>query len=130
MSTCGIPSRRKQYEDGLAQLAEAEKAIAAGEAQLKDAEKQLAQGDVDLANGSAQLADGKQQLSVFEDGAALALSMLLSSIIGTTVPILFKRLGVDPAVASGPLITTVNDLVAVTAYYGLAWLLLIEVLHF
>ena len=44
--------------------------------------------------------------------------------------ILFKRLGVDPAVASGPLITTVNDLVAVTAYYGLAWLLLIEVLHF
>ena len=41
-----------------------------------------------------------------------------------------QRLGVDPAVASGPLITTVNDLVAVTAYYGLAWLLLIEVLHF
>ena len=33
----------------------------------------------------------------------------------------------DPAVASGPLITTVNDLVAVVTYYGLAWLLLIEV---
>ena len=66
----------------------------------------------------------------FCTGTALLVSMLLSSIIGTTVPILFKRLGVDPAVASGPLITTVNDLVAVTAYYGLAWLLLIEVLHF
>ena len=53
-------------------------------------------------------------------GAALALSMSLSSISGTTIPILFKGLGVDPAVASGPLITTVNDLIAVVAYYGLA----------
>lgn len=60
----------KQYEDGLVQLAEAEKAIAAGEAQLRDAEKQLAQGEVDLANGGNQLADGKKQLNVFEDGCA------------------------------------------------------------
>lgn len=53
-------------------------------------------------------------------GVALALSMSLSSISGTTIPILFKGLGVDPAVASGPLITTVNDLIAVVTYYGLA----------
>ena len=66
----------------------------------------------------------------FCTGAALLASMVLSSIAGTTIPILFKRLGVDPAVASGPLITTVNDLVAVTAYYGLAWGLLIHLLHF
>ena len=66
----------------------------------------------------------------FCTGAALLAAMLLSSIVGTIVPILFKRLGVDPAVASGPLITTVNDLVAVTAYYGLAWGLLINLLHF
>ena len=46
--------------------------------------------------------------------------MSLSSISGTTIPILFKGLGVDPAVASGPLITTVNDLIAVVTYYGLA----------
>jgi magnesium transporter len=42
---------------------------------------------------------------------------------------LFRKLGVDPAVASGPLITTVNDLVAVVTYYGLAWLLLINTLN-
>ena len=66
----------------------------------------------------------------FCTGAALLVAMLLSSIVGTIVPILFKRFGVDPAVASGPLITTVNDLVAVTAYYGLAWALLINLLHF
>lgn len=60
-------------------------------------------------------------------GLALVLSMLLSSITGTVIPIFFKAIKVDPAVASGPLITTVNDLVAVVTYYGLAWLLLIEV---
>lgn len=58
-------------------------------------------------------------------GIALALSMLLSSISGTTVPLIFKKLKIDPAVASGPLITTINDLVAVISYYGLAYLLLL-----
>lgn len=57
-------------------------------------------------------------------GIALLVSMLLSSISGTIIPILFKKLKIDPAVASGPLITTVNDLVAVVTYYGLAWLML------
>ncbi len=58
---------------------------------------------------------------------ALAVSVLLSSITGTIIPLIFKRLKIDPAVASGPLITTINDLVAVIAYYGLAWVLLINV---
>ena len=62
-------------------------------------------------------------------GIALLVAMLLSSIVGTTVPMLFKQLGVDPAVASGPLITTINDLVAVVTYYGLAWVLIINVLQ-
>lgn len=62
-------------------------------------------------------------------GAALLVSILLSSICGTAVPLAFKKMNVDPAVASGPLITTINDLVAVVSYYGLAWLLLIRMLH-
>ncbi len=61
-------------------------------------------------------------------GIALLVSIMLSSITGTVVPIIFKKLKVDPAVASGPLITTVNDLVAVVTYYGLAWILLINIL--
>ena len=65
----------------------------------------------------------------FCTGAALLVSMLLSSVAGTAIPILFKKLNIDPAVASGPLITTMNDLVAVVTYYGLAWVLLINVLH-
>lgn len=62
-------------------------------------------------------------------GIALLVSMVLSSVAGTTIPLLFKKLNIDPAVASGPLITTINDLVAVVTYYGLAWILLIQVLH-
>ncbi len=62
-------------------------------------------------------------------GIALLVAMFLSSIFGTAVPILFKKLKIDPAVASGPFITTINDLVAVITYYGLAWLLLINFLH-
>lgn len=61
-------------------------------------------------------------------GTALLVSMVLSSIAGTVIPILLKKIKIDPAVASGPLITTINDLVAVVSYYGLAWLLLINVL--
>jgi magnesium transporter len=62
-------------------------------------------------------------------GISLLLAMIVSSLVGTLVPILFNKIKVDPAVASGPLITTVNDLVAVVIYYGLAWLLLINVMH-
>ena len=62
-------------------------------------------------------------------GAALLLAMVISSAVGTCIPLFFKKIHVDPAVASGPLITTVNDLVAVISYYGLSWIFLIEMFH-
>lgn len=62
-------------------------------------------------------------------GVSLLLAMIISSLVGTLVPMFFKKIKIDPAVASGPLITTVNDLVAVVVYYGLAWVFLINVAH-
>lgn len=62
-------------------------------------------------------------------GVSLLFAMIISSLVGTLVPLFFHKLNVDPAVASGPLITTVNDLVAVVTYYGLAWIMLIQLLH-
>lgn len=62
-------------------------------------------------------------------GLSLMIAMIISSMVGTLIPMFFHKIKVDPAVASGPLITTVNDLVAVVTYYGLAWALLIHVLH-
>ncbi len=62
-------------------------------------------------------------------GFSLILAMMVSGLFGTVIPMFFKAIHVDPAVASGPLITTVNDLVAVVVYYGLTWMFLIQVLH-
>lgn len=62
-------------------------------------------------------------------GVSLLIAMLISSLVGTLVPIFFHKIKIDPAVASGPLITTINDLVAVISYYGLAWILLIKVMQ-
>lgn len=62
-------------------------------------------------------------------GAALVLAMLISGAVGTLIPLFFKKIHIDPAVASGPLITTINDLVAVISYYGLSWIFLIEMMH-
>ena len=62
-------------------------------------------------------------------GVALLLAMLISSAVGTCIPLFFKKINIDPAVASGPLITTVNDLVAVITYYGLSWLFLLKMLN-
>jgi len=59
-------------------------------------------------------------------GLALWFAMMISGFTGAAIPMCFYRLGIDPAVASGPLITTVNDLVAVVSYYGLAWALLLN----
>ncbi len=62
-------------------------------------------------------------------GLSLMVAMVISSLVGTVIPMLFHKIKVDPAVASGPLITTVNDLVAVVTYYGLVWILLLDIFH-
>ena len=62
-------------------------------------------------------------------GLSLIGAMVVSSLVGTLIPMFFKKIKVDPAVASGPLITTINDLVAIVVYYGLAMVVLIDMLH-
>ena len=62
-------------------------------------------------------------------GVSLVGAMVVSSLAGTLPPISFKKVGVDPAVASGPLITTINDLVAIVVYYGLVAVVLIDMFH-
>ena len=62
-------------------------------------------------------------------GISLIVAMVTSSFVGTIIPMFFHKIHIDPAVASGPLITTVNDLVAVITYYGLAMVFLINIFH-
>jgi magnesium transporter len=61
-------------------------------------------------------------------GFSLIVAMVISSAVGTLIPLFFNKIHVDPAVASGPLITTINDLVAVVTYYGLSWIFIIKIL--
>ena len=60
-------------------------------------------------------------------GLAMCFAMVISGFTGAAIPVCLYRLKIDPAVASGPLITTINDLVAVISYYGLAWTLLLNI---
>ena len=60
-------------------------------------------------------------------GLSLMTAMIVSSLSGSLIPILFKKLNIDPAVASGPMITTLNDLIAASVYYGLCYLFIIRI---
>ena len=61
-------------------------------------------------------------------GFSLLISMTVSSLVGSIIPIIFYKIKIDPAVASGPFITTINDVTALLIYYGLAALLFFQVL--
>ncbi len=61
--------------------------------------------------------------------ASLMIAMTIASSIGTLIPMFFKKIGVDPAVASGPFITTLNDFIAVVVYYSLCYVFLLNVFH-
>ncbi|RMH41623.1 MAG: magnesium transporter [Alphaproteobacteria bacterium] len=56
---------------------------------------------------------------------AMTLTLMAAGIAGVTLPILLDKLGIDPALASGPFVTTVTDVVGFLAFLGLgSWLLL------
>lgn len=57
-------------------------------------------------------------------GGAMGISMWISGAMGVVIPSLMRFFGTDPAIASGPLITTVSDITAVISYYGLVILLM------
>lgn len=60
-------------------------------------------------------------------GISMLGSMIVACVSGCLIPIIFKKCKIDPAVASGPFITTLNDVIAIIVYYGLAWLLLLGI---
>lgn len=60
----------------------------------------------------------------FVVGIALFSVVLLASFMGTLTPIVLDKIGINPAVASGPFITTANDLLGLAVYFTVATLLL------
>ncbi|MCH7814210.1 MAG: magnesium transporter [Planctomycetes bacterium] len=53
-------------------------------------------------------------------GVGMTLAMLFAGGLGILLPFSFRRIGVDPAIASGPIVTTVNDVISVSVYLAIA----------
>ena len=51
--------------------------------------------------------------------AALLLVILLAALVGTAVPMMLKRMQMDPAIATGPFITTTNDILGIIIYLAI-----------
>ena len=60
-------------------------------------------------------------------GLAMAINMMLATIIGTVTPFALKKIKIDPAVASGPVITTAIDVIGLAVYFLLVTFYLYEV---
>ena len=55
---------------------------------------------------------------------SMLLTVILAKVIGGSLPILAKKMGLDPAIMAGPLITTIVDALALLAYFSMAsWVL-------
>jgi magnesium transporter len=53
-------------------------------------------------------------------GASLFATLIIGTLAGTVIPLILHKFKVDPAVASGPLITTINDILSLLIYFGIA----------
>ncbi|RXZ81829.1 magnesium transporter [Paenibacillaceae bacterium] len=53
-------------------------------------------------------------------GLSLIVTLVIGTMAGTVIPLILYRLKVDPAIASGPLITTLNDVLSLFIYFGIA----------
>ncbi len=60
---------------------------------------------------------------VFAFGTAMFSAIMVATTLGLFLPFLFRRVGIDPAISSGPLVTTANDSISVAIYLTLAMLL-------
>lgn len=61
-------------------------------------------------------------------GGAILCSIFVATLAGSFIPLLMHRLGIDPAVASGPFITTLNDVTSLMIYLGLATVFLSQIM--
>ena len=57
-------------------------------------------------------------------GVAIIAVIILAALIGTFIPIVLDKRGIDPAVATGPFITTSNDVFGILTYFLIAKLIL------
>lgn len=57
-------------------------------------------------------------------GSSLLFTLIIGTLAGTVIPLILYKLNIDPAIASGPLITTLNDIFSLVTYFGIATMFL------
>jgi magnesium transporter len=60
---------------------------------------------------------------IFAFGTAMFSAIMVATTLGLFLPFLFRRVGIDPAISSGPLVTTANDSISVAIYMSLTLML-------
>jgi magnesium transporter len=53
-------------------------------------------------------------------GFSILATLIVATLAGALVPLIMHRFNIDPAVASGPFITTINDIISILIYFGMA----------
>ncbi len=122
---------------GIQALSVSIRSIALGEARLnefwKATRKEIVIG---LVNGAflgvlfavvAYVLQGNAWMGLVA-GIALACNVFLAGIVGGTLPFLIKKLGKDPAMMTGPVLTTITDITGVSIYLGLSTLFIVKIL--
>ena len=54
-------------------------------------------------------------------GVSLLIVVCFAAVVGSTIPIILKRMNIDPAIATGPFITTTSDIIGIAIYLGFAF---------
>ncbi|MEN8164439.1 MAG: magnesium transporter, partial [Acidobacteriota bacterium] len=68
---------------------------------------------------------GRNPLIGLALGLAMAIGMSAASLLGAAMPLVLDLFKIDPAVASGPLVSTINDSLALTVYFTVATAILV-----
>ncbi len=130
---------------GIQSLSVSIRSIALGEVRLRDFWKATRKEiTIGLINGLALgvlfaiVAAVWQQLPFVETepspligilaGVALGTNVLVAGVVGGIMPFAIKRLGKDPAMITGPVLTTITDITGVSIYLGLCTLFLANIL--
>ncbi|OPL08260.1 MAG: hypothetical protein AVO33_01240 [delta proteobacterium ML8_F1] len=80
-----------------------------------------------IAGVAAVILNGDMVLAIIV-GLAMWANMVTAATVGTIVPLVFRRFGIDPAVASAPFITTTIDITGMTIYYTMASVMIFRLL--
>jgi len=69
--------------------------------------------------------EGRQLMTAVVTAGSIAVALIVSTVLGALIPLFMNKIKVDPAVASGPFITTVSDIVTLTLYYSISLAILL-----